>query len=149
MAKPFSLLPQVLTQREKEFMRGVNLVARDAAMAAGETAVSTTRVDTGLARSNWTATVNVPSSAIRPPYAPGAKLGIGEQGNRIGAITQHRPAIASWNAIKGGPLFIANNVPYIARLNFGGRNVAPGNMLALARQAWVLSIKTPRRRILK
>lgn len=144
----FQDLPRIMRKRESEFLRGVNWVSRDAAAAAGDAAVTHTRADTGLARSNWDATIGVPSNDVRPPYAPGAKLGIGEQGNRIGAITQHRAVLAGWNAIKG-PMFITNSVPYIRYLNFGGRNVAPGNMLALARQAWVLAIKTPKRRILK
>lgn len=148
MAKPLSQLPAIMKKRESEFLRGVNRVSRDAAMAAGVTAVSATRADTGLARSNWGATISVPSTAIRLPYAPGAKLGVGEQGNRRGAEAQHRAVIAGWNALRG-PMFITNNIPYIGFLNFGGRNVAPGNMLALARQAWSLSIKTPGRRILK
>lgn len=148
MARPFRELPQIMRKREREFLLGVNRVSRDAAAAAGDSAVTHTRVDTGLARSNWSATIGVPATTIRPPYAPGAKLGIGEQGNRLGAITQHRAVLAGWNALKG-PMFITNNLPYIGFLNFGGRNLAPGNMLALARQAWVLSIKTNVRRILK
>lgn len=145
MAKPFSALPFILDQRRREFFEGVNKVSREAAQAAGRAAVLGTRVDTGLARSNWRATVNVPATAVVPPYAPGAKLGIGEQGNALGALNQHRTALAAWNAVRGRPFYIANNVPYIAILNFGGPNVAPGNMLALARQAWAASIKTPRR----
>jgi hypothetical protein len=145
MASPFSLLPLVLTRRENQFFNGINRIARDAAQAAGRTAVESTQVDTGLARSNWIATTGTPSSSVRPPYAPGSKLGTGERGNAIGAATQHRIALASWNAARGRVFYITNNVSYIALLNFGGPRVGPGNMLALARQAWLLSIKTPRR----
>lgn len=148
MARPFRELPQIMRKREREFLLGVNRLSRDGAKVAGETAVDTTRVDTGLARSNWGATIGVPSAAIRPAYAPGAKLGTGEQGNRLGAIAQHSLVIATWNALKG-PMFITNNLPYIGFLNFGGRNVSPGNMLALAGQAWKLHIKTNFRKILK
>lgn len=145
MAKPFALLPQILDQRRREFLDGVNKISREAAAAAGETAIRSTRVDTGLARSNWRATVNVPATTVVPPYAPGSKLGIGEQGNAIGALAQHRSTLGTWNAVRGSVFYITNNVPYIAVLNFGGPNVAPGNMLALARQAWVANIKKPRR----
>ena len=148
MARPFRDLPKIMRRREREFLLGVNRLSRDGAAAAGAAAVEHTRVDTGLARSNWGATIGAPSTTVRPPYAAGSKLGQGEQGNRIGAITQHRAVLAAWNALKG-PMFIANNVPYIGFLNFGGRNVSPGNMLALAAQAWKLAIKTNARRILK
>lgn len=145
MAKPFSALPAILTRRENEFLEGVNKISREAAQAAGRAAVTATRVDTGLARSNWRASVNVPASTVVEPYAPGAKLGIGEQGNALGAMNQHRAVFRAWNAIRGRPAFITNNVPYIGILNFGGPNVSPGNMLAMAVQAWRTSIALPRR----
>ena len=144
----FRDLPKVMRRREREFLLGVNRLSREGAAVAGSTAVDTTRADTGLARSNWTASIGVTTGAIRPPYAPGSKLGMGEQGNRIGAITQHKAVLAGWNATKV-PMFFTNNVPYIRFLNFGGRNVSPGNMLALAAQAWKLYIKTNAGRILK
>ena len=142
---PFSALPQVLSRREREFLRGANTIAREAAKAAGAAAVNTTRVDTGLARSNWRATVGAPAASIIPPYAPGSKLGIGEQGNAIGAISQQTATFSSWDAAREIPAFITNNVPYISILNFGGPRVGPGNMLAMAVQAWTIAVKTPRR----
>ena len=141
MAKPLSELPSILERRHQQFLNGVNRVSRQAAAKAGEAAVRGTRVDTGLARSNWGATLAVPATAVIPPYAPGFKLGIGEQGNAIGALAQHRSLLGLWNAAKGTVFFITNNVPYISILNFGGPNVSPGNMLALARQAWKAELK--------
>ena len=145
MAKPISALSSVLGRRTEQFIRGANMISREAARAAGSAAVEATPVDTGLARSNWRASVNTQAASVIPPYAPGSKLGIGERGNALGAASQHRLTIASWNAARGNPLFIVNNVPYIAILNFGGRNSSPNNMLAMARQAWSASIRKPRR----
>lgn len=145
MAKPFSELSNVLDTRKNEFLAGVAEVSRGAAERAGEAAVLGTRVDTGLARSNWVATIGVPTISVIPPYASGDKLGIGERGNAQGASGQHRAVIAGWPVLRGTALFIANNVSYIAILNFGGPNISPGNMLALARQAWTAFLKNPRR----
>lgn len=149
MAKPISALPLILTRRGRQFLAGIQNVSRDAAQAAGKAAVEGTPVDTGLARSNWRASISSPAEGTIPAYAPGSRLGIGEVGNAVGAEGQQRLVTESWPANRGVPLFITNNVSYIETLNFGGPSSAPNNMLAKARQAWVTSIKTPRVRILK
>lgn len=145
MAKPFSALSGILDQRLRQFKRGVEQIAREGAEAAGMGAVRSTPVDTGLARSNWRGSVGAPADGTVPAYAPGSKLGLSEVGNAVGAEGQQRIVIRSWDANKGTPLFITNSVEYAAALNFGGPTTAPNNMLAKAVQAWVVSIKTPRR----
>ena len=145
MAKPFSALPGILSRRERQFRRGVERIAREAAQAAGSAAVRSTPVDEGTARSNWRATIVAPAEGVIPAYAPGSKLGLAEVGNAAGAEGQQATVIRGWDANRGTLLYIANNVEYIGPLNFGGPKNAPSNMLAKASQAWVVSIKTPRR----
>lgn len=145
MAKPFAALPAILKQREVEFLDGVDKIAREAALAAGQAAVLHTRVDTGQARSNWQASRNTPTDQVVPPYAPGQKLGIGERANALGVMNQHRSVIEGWPSTRGVVLYFSNNVPYIGILNSGGPTVAAGNMIAFARQAWAESIKKPRK----
>ena len=145
MARPFSALPGILDRRSREFSRGVNTISREAAQAAGRAAVRSTPVDTGMARSNWQASTGSPRSNVIPPYAPGAKLGLAEVGNAVGAEGQQRVVLQAWNAIREISAFITNNVEYIGPLNFGGPTVGPNNMIAKAVQAWSASIRRPRR----
>ena len=145
MAKPFSALPFILSRREREYLRGVDKIVRGAAVAGGRRMAEATKVDTGLARSNYQASIGVPNDGVVPPYAPGAKLGRGEQGNLIGVTNQQANTASAWTPTRGAPFFIANNIPYIGILNFGGRNHAPGNMLRMGLQAAITYIKTPRR----
>ena len=142
MAKPFSALPQVLDARVRQINRRVTTIVRRSAEAAGKTAVKTTRVDTGLLRSNWHATLNAPTGAIFPAFSPGNRLGISERSNALGAIAQHKVAIAPYTASKGQTIYIANNVPYGPLINFGTPNISPGNMLELARQSFVLKFNS-------
>ena len=139
---PVSALSDVITRRHREFLSGVDKFARAATAIAGETVVKTTRVDTGLARSNWRASVGAPTTANIPPYAPGSKLGLGELANAQAAITQHSQTLAGWKPSSGIRFYISNNVPYIGILNDGGPHVAPGNMVQMARQAWSVFIKS-------
>ena len=135
MAKPFSTLPRITSQMANRMDTAVNKLVRGAAVEAGRVAVMTTRVDTGRARSNWRANKNFPSTGVIPAYAPGNKLGFGERGNALAAEAQHKVVIRSFSVKKDSSIHITNNTPYIALLNNGGPNIAPGNMARLAVQA--------------
>jgi hypothetical protein len=114
--------------------RGVTKLAQDVAKGIGATVVDTTKVDTGLARSNWRATISAPASGTIPAYAPGIKLGIGEGANASAAKAQQKQAIERFDAAKHTSIFITNNVPYIGALNNGSQVHAPGNMVQLGLQ---------------
>lgn len=128
MARPFDTMPSVMNSRASEIGRSVTGIVRRAATAAGRTAVLSTRVDTGRARSNWVAQLNSGFTGVIAPYAPGSKLGFGEQGNASGAINQQASVISRYDATKDRAIHITNNVPYIGILNDGGANVSPDMM---------------------
>lgn len=131
---PFSALPSRMNKLGGTITKGVTKLVQDVAKGIGATVVDTTRVDTGLARSNWRATVSAPASGTIPPYAPGIKLGIGEGANASAAKAQQKQAIERFNARKHVSIFITNNVPYIGVLNNGSPVHAPGNMVQLGIQ---------------
>ena len=115
-------------------IKGTTKLAQNIAIGIGATVVDTTKVDTGLARSNWRASISAPTSGIIPPYAPGMKLGIGEGANASAAKSQQKQAIERFDARKHTSIFITNRVPYIRALNDGSSVHAPGNMVALGFQ---------------
>ena len=131
---PFSAMPARMDRLNAAMTRGVSKLVKDIAKGIGATVVDTTRVDTGLARSNWRATISAPASGVIPPYAPGIKLGIGEGANASAAKAQHKQAIERFNLRKHTSVFITNRVPYIVALNNGSPVHAPGNMVQLGFQ---------------
>lgn len=143
-AKPFSALPSIIKARDVQIRSGLTKLVRRAAQAAGEAAVIGTRVDTGVARSNWRASLNAPVASVIPAYAAGNKLGFTERGNAMGATAQHRSVLAAYTADRSPTIFITNNVFYIGTLNFGGPRVPPGNMLALARLGFKIGLTSVR-----
>ena len=88
MARPFSDLPAFTDRMAKNVEDAATRIMRQLAVGIGATLVDTTRVDTGKARSNWRATLNVPATGTIPPYAPGNKLGVSEMANASGAKNQ-------------------------------------------------------------
>jgi hypothetical protein len=137
--KPFSALPKALGRISADIEKGVTRLMRAMAISAGAKAVDATRVDTGLARSNWRATLGSPASGTIPPYAPGNKLGQGERANATAATAQHRVTIKTFDVKSNKSIFITNNVSYIGILNDRGPN--PGNMAALGAQAAVITAR--------
>lgn len=126
---PFSALPQRMNKLGDTITKGVTKLAQDVAKGIGATVVDTTKVDTGLARSNWRATISAPASGVIPPYSPGNHLGISESANAGAAKAQQKQAIEQFNAAKHVSIFITNNVPYIGVLNHGSSIHAPGLMV--------------------
>lgn len=126
---PFSALPQRMDKLGKTINKGVSKLIQDIAKGIGATIVDTTPVDTGLARSNWRATIAAPASGTIPPYSPGNSLGLGETANASAAKAQQKQVIERFNAAKHPSIFITNNVPYIGLLNNGSPVHAPGLMV--------------------
>ena len=131
---PFSTLPRRMDKLGGTITKGVTKLVQDVAKGIGATVVDTTKVDTGLARSNWRASISAPASGTIPPYAPGVKLGIGEGANATAAKSQQKQAIERFDATKHTSIFITNNVSYIGVLNNGSPVHAPGNMVQLGIQ---------------
>lgn len=115
--RPFSELPSILRSRAREIEAGTTRIMKAGAKEAVTAAVEGTPVDTGKARSNWVTTLNNPFGGEIPPYAPGAKLGIGESANASAAKSQGSTAIGKFNSVIHKSIHITNNVAYIRKLN--------------------------------
>jgi len=96
--------------------------------------VSRTPVDTGRARASWVITIGDPSETTAPAgehkqyqtgEAPSPPAG-------VVAVEQASAALASVQAYDD--IWIANNLPYIERLEHGHSGQAPSGMVALAIQ---------------
>lgn len=140
---PFSLLPQRMDRLGRATVSGTTKLVQTVAKAIGAKIIETTAVDTGLARSNWRASISAPASGIIPPYAPGVKLGIGEGANASAAKAQQKQAIEQFSASKDQSIFITNNVPYIAVLERGDSKHAAGDMVKMGIQAGRVVLQTP------
>ncbi len=140
---PFSSLPQRMDRLGRATVSGTTKLVQEVAKVIGAKIIDTTAVDTGLARSNWRASISAPASGIIPPYAPGVKLGIGEGANASAAKAQQKQAIEQFNAAKDQGIFITNNVPYIAVLERGDSKHKAGDMVKMGIQAGRVVLQTP------
>ena len=134
-AKPFRELPNILERIERRSSRALQRTMQETALEADRVAIRETPVDTGLARSNWIASIGAPSSVTIPAYAPGKMRGKGERANANRARAQAAQVIKVWRTGNPNPISIANNVEYISLLDAGGPTNSPNNMLAKAVQA--------------
>ncbi len=130
----FDALPRRMDKLGGTIKKGVSKLVQDVAKGIGATVVDTTKVDTGLARSNWRATLSAPASGTIPAYSPGNKLGMSETANAGAAKAQQKQAIERFNVAKNISIFITNNIPYIGALNNGSSIHAPGKMVELGIQ---------------
>lgn len=98
-----------------------------------------TKVDKGVARSNWRVGIGAPTSAVIDAYVPypkGSKAngqGIGESANAAAAIAAGNARINAVRGVSGVGLktaiFISNNTPYI------GKALVPGGLEASVTEA--------------
>jgi len=108
------------------------LVARRAALAIDQAVVLATPVDTGVARSNWQASLNGPVARDIPAYSPG-EGGSSGGANAQAAIQQAQDTIADFDG--EGEIYISNPLPYIGSLNDGSSSQAPSQFVESAVQA--------------
>lgn len=106
----------------------VDAVVRETALAADQTVVLATPVDTGRARSNWQVQLNGPVDTARDAYVDGAEGSTRGQ-NAQAAIEQARAVISGYNGSKDRAIHITNNLPYIGRLNEGSSAQAPAGFV--------------------
>ena len=106
--KPFSSLGKDM----EVLMRRVDKLAiqqvRRVAIAVGSGVIVATPVDTGRARGNWLSSLGTPVSVMN--WDGSAGFGAESSISRLRSIASN---------YHGGSLFVANNLPYINRLNNG------------------------------
>lgn len=106
-------------------------VVRQVAIEVHSECVDATPVDTGLARSNWIASVGSRFQAsLARPYAPGYKLGRREIANAQAAKAQARGELYTEEVVRDA--YVQNNVAYIGDLNGGYSPQAPANFVDVA-----------------
>lgn len=117
--------PEVFARRIRELATSVPLnaadVLRKAVKRAGSNVVKTTPVDTGLARSNWLASVGAPDLSPRSPRSQIATI---QEINTVAATIR---ADSEVHIANGG-----DKVPYLERLNAGSSFQAPANFVRIA-----------------
>lgn len=140
--RPFELMPNVMRATARQIELNVQSIARRAAETAGREVILGTPVDTGRARSNWRASIDGPTRAEIPPYAPGMRLGIGERANALAAITALQVVVAGFTLPRNTSIHITNVVRYIGKLNRGSsRQAQPPGFVNRAIVAAVASLR--------
>ncbi len=88
-----------------------------------------TPVDTSQALSNWTVTLDQPSDKFVGPKFPGSK---GSTFNASVAFTLHEAKEVLKKKKPGQTIYIANNAPYIRKLNNGSSKQVPAGFVERA-----------------
>ena len=92
----------------------VNILGANAGIAIGISLVRDTPIDEGTAKSNWQASRTNPRTRTRDAYASG-KYGSTETANEAAAIAHIVEQFKGRR--KNQPIFLTNNLPYIAKLD--------------------------------
>jgi len=138
-SRTFNQLGTRLRLRALQVRDGVNKIVKLAAGGVVREVVFATPVHTGLARSNWIASLGTPSGKTISPHSPGNKLGRGESANAIPAI---RAAVTEIrNRQFNETVFITNNLDYIGKLNNGSSTQAPANFVAKSVQVGAAAVR--------
>lgn len=123
-----------LALKADRFEANAQRMIQEAAQAALEILVLGTRVDTGVARSNWRVTADSPAVGQIEAYNPYPKhssalgQGIGETANAASALAEGVAVIDSFRIGVDPDLFITNNVRYL-------RFIPDGEISDLTREA--------------
>lgn len=109
--------------------KNADRTVRKAAMAIDQAVVMGTPVDTGRARANWIASINIPSDATT------------DSTDANGAIVQAAGEIGRYDGEKHESINISNNLPYIRKLNEGSSAQAPAQFVEEATKRAVKSVQ--------
>lgn len=110
---------------------GVEQAVKDCAVAVTRTVINATPVDTGRARSNWTAELDQAFEKLFPAHVPGEKGNTATANAEI-AIGKAEAVIKRFDIGKNGSIHISNGLPYIGALNDGHSAQAPADFVKLA-----------------
>lgn len=143
----FEDMPSVMDAYSRKAIQGVNRIVRKAATAIDEHVVKETPVATGLARSNWVASLNKPTFDVIPPYVPLPEPPVPEPARKAeianagAAMAQANATIRAFDSAVYAAIFICNNVPYIGRLNEGYSGQTPELFVDAAVQSGRIAIR--------
>lgn len=134
--------PEEAARRLRQLARRMrdngNVALRVVAMAVDQTAVLSTPVDTGRARSNWRVGVGSPPTGTIAAFSPGSGGSSGAQ-NAQAALDAAKAVLSSDKL--GDVVYVSNNVDYIMHLNDGSSPQAPAGFIQLAIQAGIAAAK--------
>jgi hypothetical protein len=109
----------------------VERAVKDCAGAVARSVISNTPVDTGRARSNWTAQMDEAFAGLFPAKVPGI-AGSTAEASAVAAIESAEQVIETFDIEKNGSIHVTNNLPYIGALNDGHSEQAPADFVRLA-----------------
>lgn len=119
---------------------GVEQAMKDCAVAVTRTVIEATPVDTGRARSNWTAELDQAFEKLFPAHVPGVK-GSTATANADIAIGKAEAVIEQFDIEKNRSIHISNSLPYIGTLNDGHSKQAPTDFVKLAVMGGLASVR--------
>lgn len=129
MSKGLLDLAESLERRAKEIDSAVSELAVKTAQTIVADLAYKTPVDTSKALSNWIVTLGTPATQDIKPHFPGE---YGSTQNASAQETISRAKAVLKNKKPGQSIFIANNLPYIKRLNEGYSRQAPAGFVERA-----------------
>lgn len=120
-----------LSRISVEVEGNVEQAVKDCAVAVTRTVINATPVDTGRARSNWTAELDQAFQKLFPAHVPGEK-GSTSTANAEVAIEKAEAVIEQFDIGMNSSIHISNSLPYIGALNDGHSKQAPADFVKLA-----------------
>lgn len=111
-----------LKQFEDETLERMTLAAQKITLDAFSEVILKTPVDTGRARGNWKTAIGIVPSGVVELSDPSGQ----------GAISQASGVVTAIEI--GDVIYLANDLPYITRLEEGSSQQAPGGMVRLTAQ---------------
>ena len=133
MANGFKGLSQKLEDAKYILFAKSARIRRAGAIKADSILVTSTPVDTGLARSNWLPSVRAPRNEV---------IKLQAEGNST-IVTPRSLNFQEWNNIDvNTPIYLTNNVEYIVYLNDGHSGQAPAGFVEKAIAGAIAIMKT-------
>ncbi len=118
----------------------VEKAVKDCAETVTRTVIGATPADTGKAKSNWIAQLDVSASTERPAFLPGSHGSTAEANSQI-AISQALDVIQRYKMVENQSINITNNMPYIGALNDGHSKQAPADFVRIAVLSGLASVR--------
>jgi hypothetical protein len=119
-----------LNKFQRKTVNKMDQVVRKVALELFTRIIYKTPVDTGRARSNWQVSIGTPAS------------GTVEIDDKSGNATVSQATAKSAGFKAGDTIYLANNLPYIRRLEEGYSRQAPAGMVTLTVQEFSAVVKS-------